>query len=145
MAVRQRHPRLAPRAAVGVEQANDELAVLIAGFAYLPGQAGAPAQAGAPVVVKQGAALRFVNADFGALVRHSVTACAWPCNGPYRANHPLPSGVFDSGNLGNVDLFNGEGLDTEPVWDTPSDLQTGLYAYYCRLHPSMRGAFEVVA
>lgn len=122
----------------------DAATVVIAGFAYLPGQAGAPAPLGGPVRVPQGQSLTFVNGDFGALVRHSVTACAWPCNGPYRANYPGPSGAFDSGNLGSVDLFNGEGLDPDPTWATPPDLDPGVYAYYCRLHPAMRGAFEVV-
>lgn len=118
--------------------------VTIAGFAYLPGDGNVAGPAGGPVRVKQGTALRFVNADYAAQVRHSVTSCPWPCNGPYKANHPLPDGRFDSGNLGNADLFNGEGIDPNPTWSAPSSLAPGLYTYYCRLHPSMRGAFEVV-
>jgi len=27
---------------------------------------------------------------------------------------------------------------------TPPDLAPGRYTYYCRIHPWMRGAFEVV-
>jgi plastocyanin len=46
--------------------------------------------------------------------------------------------------MGNVDLFNGEGLETDPTWTLPGTLQPGLYSYYCRLHPGMRGALEVV-
>jgi plastocyanin len=118
--------------------------VIIAGFAYLPGDGQVGGPLGAPVRVAQGQSLQFVNADWAALVRHSVTSCPWPCNGPYKANYPLPDGTFDSGNMGNVDLFNGEGLETDPTWTLPGTLQPGLYSYYCRLHPGMRGALEVV-
>jgi hypothetical protein len=31
-----------------------------------------------------------------------------------------------------------------PVAETPKDLKAGRYAYFCRIHPWMRGAFEVV-
>jgi hypothetical protein len=30
------------------------------------------------------------------------------------------------------------------TWKTPKNLKTGLYTYYCRIHPFMRGAFRVV-
>jgi hypothetical protein len=30
------------------------------------------------------------------------------------------------------------------AWKTPKDLKAGLYTYYCRIHPFMRGAFRVV-
>lgn len=119
--------------------------VVIAGFTYVPGDRNLAGPFAAVPRVAQGASLTFVNADFGAQVRHSVTSCPWPCNGPYRGNYPLPDGGFDSGNLGNVDLFNGEGVDAEPVWTLGAGLEPGLYSYYCRLHPSMRGAFEVEA
>ena len=51
--------------------------------------------------VKKGTSLTFVNEDAALGIRHTVTTCAWPCNGPYVAN-------------------------------------------FCRIHPWMRGAFEVV-
>jgi hypothetical protein len=118
--------------------------VTIAGFAYATGSSGFTGLLGQPTAVPRGQSLTFVNADFAALVRHSVTSCPWPCDGAYVANSPLPDGTFDSGNLGNVDPFNGEPLPGLPVWSTPPDLAPGLYAYYCRIHPVMRGAFEVV-
>jgi hypothetical protein len=99
-----------------------------------------------------------VNDDVAIGVRHSVTSCTWPCNGAYFANYPGPDGVFDSGRLGNADYIDG-GLVQEnggplfsygpsrelsPVWSTPTDLAPGTYVYFCRIHPRMRGAFEVV-
>lgn len=35
--------------------------------------------------------------------------------------------------------------ETVPLWQTPATLPAGLYTYYCRIHPWMRGAFEVTA
>jgi plastocyanin len=29
-------------------------------------------------------------------------------------------------------------------WATPKNLPVGTYTYFCRIHPSMRGAFRVV-
>lgn len=120
--------------------------VAIAAFAYVPGDMRLSGQLGGPPKVKEGASLRFVNADFAGLVRHTVTSCDWPCNGPYVANYPQPNGLFDSGKLGNVDYIDGgiTGDDTVPLWDTPINLASGMYAYYCRIHPTMRGIFEVV-
>jgi hypothetical protein len=54
--------------------------------------------------------------------------------------------TFDSGELG----FNGNkgGILGEPAadrdsWQTPQDLPSGTYSYFCRIHPFMRGAFRV--
>ena len=92
-------------------------------------------------------------------MRHTVTSCQWPCNGPYVANYPQPDGVFDSGKLGNFDPIDGGGVTTEggplmgyglseetrPVYDLDtSGLEPGLYSFYCRVHPWMRGSLEVV-
>jgi plastocyanin len=30
------------------------------------------------------------------------------------------------------------------TWSTPKTLGPGTYTYFCRIHPSMRGAFRVV-
>ena len=70
-----------------------------------------------------------------------MTTCRWPCNGPYLANYPLPDGTWDSGTLG-YDLISGG--SPNPEAETPPDLEPGKYAYFCRIHPFMRGAFEVV-
>ncbi|MCA1814217.1 MAG: hypothetical protein LC624_09755, partial [Halobacteriales archaeon] len=121
--------------------------VVISGFTYLLGDRGLAAPLGLPPVVRQGTSITFVNADVGMVVRHTVTSCAWPCNGAYTANYPQPDGRFDSGRMGNADIFDGGSVvpPRDTTWDTPADLPPGVYSYYCRLHPWMRGAFQVVA
>ena len=114
--------------------------VTIANFLYLPGDLSLPDEMGAPPKVKQGKSLAFFNADQAAGIRHSVTTCRWPCNGRYVANYPLADGVWDSTTLGYDPI---DGGNPNPVARTPTDLKPGKYSYYCRIHPWMRGAFEV--
>ena len=115
--------------------------VLIADFQYLPGGRGAPADQDRPPTVKKGSTLTFFNADQQANIRHSVTTCKYPCNGPYVSNYPLADGVWDSGTLGYDPI---DGGTPNPVAETPPDLPVGKYAYFCRIHPFMRGEFHVV-
>ena len=114
--------------------------VTIEGFLYTPGDRSLSGQMGAPPRVKQGTSLTFMNADQQLAVRHSVTTCRWPCNGPYVTNYPLADGRWDSGTLG-FDLVDGG--SPVPTARTPDNLAVGRYAYFCRIHPWMRGAFEV--
>ena len=65
----------------------------------------------------------------------------WPCNGPDTANYPLPDGVWDSDTLGHDTIDGGKAV---PIASTPRSLPVGRYAYFCRIHPWMRGAFQVV-
>jgi plastocyanin len=118
--------------------------VHVTAFVYVPGDL----VSAMPLPrVKQGTALTFINDDVALNIRHSITSCLMPCNGVYVANYPQPDSVFDSGKLGNLDPIDGglTGGDTVPVWKTPADLAPGVYTYYCRIHPTMRGAFEVTA
>ena len=115
--------------------------VTIASFQYQPGDRALPGEQGAPVQVPEGSSLEFFNLDQVLNIRHSVTTCRWPCNGPYVANYPLPDGKWESGTLG-YDLIDGG--SPNPVANTPPDLKPGKYSYFCRIHPWMRGAFEVV-
>ncbi|MDQ3933958.1 MAG: hypothetical protein M3340_04930 [Actinomycetota bacterium] len=114
--------------------------VTIQNFVYSPGDRGLSGAFGAPARVRQGNSLTFVNFDQEAGIRHTVTTCPWPCNGPYVANYPLADGRWDSGMMG-FDLVDGG--SPNPTARTPSDLPVGKYAYFCRTHPWMRGAFEV--
>ena len=52
------------------------------------------------------------------------------------ANGPVE---FDSGQLG----FGGPPTPDRNTWSTPKRLKPGTYAYFCRIHPSMRGSFRV--
>ena len=115
--------------------------VTIANFQYRPGDRSLSGTEGLPPAVPEGTSLTFVNADQFLNIRHSVTTCKWPCNGAYVANYPHPDGIWDSATLG-YDVISGG--SPNPVAETPKDLKPGLYSYFCRIHPWMRGAFEVV-
>ena len=115
--------------------------VNIANFVYHPGDRSLSGKDGAPPRIKKGTSMTFFNADQQAGIRHSVTTCEWPCNGRYVANHPFPDGIWDSETLGYDPVDGGE---PNPVASTPSNLEVGKYSYFCRIHPWMRGAFEVV-
>ncbi|MFP5224471.1 MAG: hypothetical protein ACLGH3_02760 [Actinomycetota bacterium] len=116
----------------------------ISGFVYAPGGYGLPGSAGAPARVKKGTSLRIVNEDAMLNVRHTLTTCPWPCTGTYVANYPFPDGVLDTNKLGNIDPV--EGAPVSPVYSVSTqNLDPGFYSYFCRIHPFMRGAFEVVA
>jgi plastocyanin len=114
--------------------------VQIANFLYVPGDLSLSGEDGAPPRIKEGQSLKFVNVDQAAGIRHSVTTCPWPCNGPYVGNYPLADGIWDSTTLG-YDAIDGGNPD--PLAETPKTLKAGKYAYYCRIHPWMRGAFEI--
>jgi polyvinyl alcohol dehydrogenase (cytochrome) len=115
--------------------------VTISNFAYQPGNRTAGSSApGEIATIKQGESLVFVNGDEAANIRHSVTTCPWPCNGQYVGNYPLADGRWDSGTLGYDAV---DGGNPNPRSETPNDLPKGRYAYFCRIHPWMRGAFEV--
>ncbi|HEX9695105.1 MAG TPA: hypothetical protein VGB64_02180 [Actinomycetota bacterium] len=130
----------------------------VAGFAFLPGDTGIGT--GVPVIpsVKQGSTITFVNDDAAMNVRHTFTSCRWPCVGQYVSNFPLPDGgalAFDTGKIGNVDPIDGglevekvvagEETDTVPFYEFTANLPEGRYSYFCRIHPFMRGAFQVVS
>ena len=116
--------------------------VTIANFLYLPGDMSlGDANGGAPPRIKTGKPLTFLNVDQALGIRHSVTTCEWPCNGPYVANYPLANGAWDSGTMG-FDLIDGG--SPNPLSQTPANMTPGKYSYFCRIHPWMRGVFEVV-
>jgi plastocyanin len=79
---------------------------------------------------------------------HTITACHDPCTARTGVAYPIANGpvTFDSGELG----FNGNqgSIGNAPAanrdtWQTPKDLPTGTYTYFCRIHPFMRGSFRV--
>ena len=117
----------------------------IADFAYLPGDQFSALTTPAPPVVQAGQSLDFANLDEMGSVLHTVTACRAPCNGATGISYPLADGPvdFDSGELG----YGPKGYtaaSNRGDWQTPKNLPSGTYTYFCRVHPFMRGSFRVV-
>lgn len=120
--------------------------VAIAAFNYYPG-GGTSQRAG----VRPGQKVRFTNLDAGASIFHSVTSCANPCNGVYGQSYPLatwPSDgqLGDSGQLGLGPPF-ATAAAQRATWSftVPPNAPIGqVFTYFCRIHPQMRGALEVV-
>jgi plastocyanin len=117
----------------------------IAGFEYLPGNAGLPSTFQNPPTVHPGQTLQFDNFDSAEQIFHTVTACKDPCNGPTGISYPIANGPveFDSKELG----YGPTGLtaaSNSSTWTIPANLPPGTYTYFCRIHPFMRGAFRVL-
>jgi plastocyanin len=131
-----------PRSAPGGSTVQNGVA--IADFTYLPGDAASGGALANPPVVAPGQSLRFGNFDASGSILHTITACRAPCTGSTGVSYPLADGRarFDSGQLG----FGPPGYTAavnRADWFTPPRLKPGTYAYFCRVHPFMRGAFRV--
>jgi plastocyanin len=118
--------------------------VAIEGFVYGQGDLSTTGRRGRPALVRKGRGLEFVNRDAQRTIFHTVTACKAPCNRTTGIAYPLANGKvdFDSGELG----FGPRGFTAaanRDTWTTPRSLAPGKYTYFCRVHPFMRGAFEV--
>ncbi len=100
--------------------------------------------------VEPGQSITFHNADAIPSVNafHTITACHDPCTAKTGVAYPIANGpvTFDSGELGfngNQNSFGDAPAADRDTWQTPKDLPTGTYTYFCRIHPFMRGAFRV--
>ncbi len=133
--------------------------VYIAGFTYNPGnlETKTPASQNCAPTIKQGQSLKFVNEDASPLapgipgfdpspaylssIFHTVTACQDPCGLDTGISYPLANGAgnYDSGQLGD-----GSPAVGRVTWSTPVDLKPGVYTFYCRIHPFMRGVFRII-
>ena len=127
--------------------------VAIADFQYTPGDLSTKSTFGVPTV-KLGTDLRFTNAE-GTSIYHTVTTCAFPCLGKTGSAFPISNGRtsggravdFDSSELGIGAPYVGA-TSQKIQWDLPVTPQTGFkpgetVTYFCRIHPFMRGAFQV--
>ena len=115
----------------------------VGGFLYGQGDLSLPDARRLPPVVAPGRPLQFVNRDAGRDIFHTITGCRLPCDRQTGIAFPLADGtVFDSGELGfGPPQFTAAA--NRVTWQTPADLAPGTYAYFCRVHPFMRGAFRV--
>ncbi len=127
-------------------------------FAYNPGGFSSTGSSTCIPTIKQGNSLTFVNQDapdsgagfltpdtpYGDAIFHTVTSCSNPCGLNTGISYPLANvsdlvGGYDSGQLGI-----GTPGTNKLTWNTPTSLKPGLYTYFCRIHPFMRGVFRVV-
>jgi hypothetical protein len=127
--------------------------VAIADFLYLPGDLSTRTTVGIPSV-PLGSKLRFNNLEGGSIY-HTITSCKFPCLGQTGSAFPLADGAtsqdrqvdFDSSELGIGTPAIGptkQGLDYELEVTREAGYQPGeVVTYFCRIHPFMRGAFEV--
>jgi plastocyanin len=131
-----------PRALLTRPIAGKEVA--IKNFIYGQGDLNNVGRAGRPARVRQGTGLTFVNQDSDTEIWHTITACKAPCNKTTGIAYPLADGPvdFDSGELG-VDRRAITAAAQRVRWTTPKALKPGLYTYFCRVHPFMRGSFKV--
>src|SRR5436190_4128094 len=125
----------------------------ILNFLYEPGDESTISMTGLPTV-KLGTNLSFSNLDGGSIY-HTVTSCAFPCLGPTGTAFPLGDGKTSTGR--KLDFDSAElGVGTPAIgpakqalsWKLPVTAAAGykpgeVVTYYCRIHPGMRGAFEV--
>ena len=111
--------------------------------------------------VRLGTTMTFLNPDTAGMIWHTITRCNEPCNGPTSANYPVADGGTLTENTADIGkppnewtsmdfdsaiLCAGLGCATTPVtrWSIKPS-RTGTFTFWCRIHPVMRGAFEVVA
>jgi plastocyanin len=125
----------------------------VVNFQYQPGDLSMVSMTGVPTV-KLGSNLRFTNLE-GGLIYHTATSCAFPCLGPTGAAFPISDGTtstghpidFDSSEMGvGVPAIGPakEALDYQlPVTEERGFHPGDTVTYFCRIHPGMRGAFEV--
>jgi hypothetical protein len=127
--------------------------VNIADFLYLPGDLSTRNSMGIPSV-PLGSNLRFNNLEGGSIF-HTITSCRFPCLGQTGASFPLANGAtsakrqldFDSSELG-IGLPAVGPTKQELDYELPVTAEKGykpgeVVTYFCRVHPFMRGAFEV--
>ena len=127
--------------------------VAIADFLYVPGDLSTRTSMGIPTV-KLGESLRFTNFEGGS-IWHTITSCKFPCIGPTGAAFPLANGRtsqkrkldFDSSEVGFGTPAIGPATN-KLNWSLDVTKKEGykpgeVVTYFCRIHPFMRGAFEV--
>jgi hypothetical protein len=138
--------------------------IYVAGFTYGEADYGVIDSTGIPTV-ERGKPLTFWNLDASSKVWHTFTACRYPCSGPTSVNYPLADGgnghAYDPMNFESMELGYGMLFDpskaqiggSEPydeqwmkdgvAW-TFTPTRDGVYSFFCRVHPGMRGVFKVV-
>ena len=137
----------------GASKGQPTSGVGIVDFLYDPGDLSTISMTGVPQV-KLGSTLRFVNAEGGGIY-HTVTSCKFPCLGQTGSSFPIPDGQTSKGRKLEIDSsemgFGTPGISAPkqaldyslPVTKDEGFESGETVTYFCRVHPFMRGAFEV--
>ena len=126
----------------------------IADFLYVPGDLSTTDIDRHPDGARSGETLRFTNFEGGA-IWHTITSCKFPCLGPTGAAFPLADGETSQARKSTSTPSElGFGVpEIGPAknklnWSIAVTKEEGykpgeVVTYFCRIHPFMRGAFEV--
>ena len=136
--------------------------IVAAGFTYTTADMGVIGVNGIPRV-QADEPIRFVNAEGPARIPHTFTRCQAPCTGETGVDYPIANGGTGPGDPMDFDStqisyglpwepFSGQvGGDKQPgeiaedgIYYEFTPTEPGTYTFYCRIHPNMRGAFEVI-
>ena len=136
-----------------VKKGPETSEVGIADFLYYPGDLSTKGTVGIPQV-PIGSDLRFTNLE-APQIYHTITTCKFPCLGETGAAFPLADGQTSKGrqlDLDSSELAIGDGTigpqSNKITYEVPVKPEAGFevgetVTYFCRVHPFMRGAFEV--
>jgi plastocyanin len=141
----QNHAGCSNCAAITTKSADFVTDIAVGGFTYGIADLGVIDVLGVPRV-KVNTPVTFWNIDTADYMWHSITRCALPCTGSTSASYPIPDGGIGS----PTDLMDFDstsmGIGIAPSgkysW-TFTPTETGTFAFFCRIHPSMRGALRV--
>jgi hypothetical protein len=123
--------------------------IAIRDFVYKPGDLSNVGTEGVPRV-RSSRPLTFRNLDSPSNIWHTITTCKPPCTATTGISYPLADSLpaLDSLELGfgSPPRFQPTAQrDTYRLTPRRAGLKAGrAYTYFCRIHPSMRGAFRVV-
>lgn len=96
--------------------------------------------------IPAGTELTFYNPDTAGMIWHTITSCPAPCTGTTSASYPFPASGDTPVDFDSTILCVGLGCSTAGTteWDFTVPDSPGVHTFFCRIHPFMRGVFEVV-
>ncbi|HEX9775184.1 MAG TPA: hypothetical protein VGB83_06360 [Actinomycetota bacterium] len=136
-------PAINPATDAGLPLANTT--ITMQGFNY--GQLDmAVAQSIGVTEIAGGTTLMFYNPDTAPMMWHTITSCPAPCTGTTSASYPYPASGDTPVDFDSTILCVGLGCSTVGTteWEFTVPEDPGIYTFFCRIHPTMRGVFEVV-
>jgi hypothetical protein len=135
-------PALAPIVPAGLPLLNTT--ITMQGFTYGQLDQGY-AQAVGITKIPHGTKLTFYNPDTAGMIWHTITSCPAPCTGVTSASYPYPASGNTPVDFDSTILCVGLGCSTAGTtkWDFTVPENPGIYTFFCRIHPSMRGIFQV--